>query len=151
MNTFTILVAMKPLRGTYAQNVLVYGTGALNIDGARVGTAAWDAKAMNRCNSPGSARHKGGQPPIGTFEIAPYGDLDTTQGRFPANIVLQDKPEVLRPFPQSDHPRGNVKPTKHTGGSLFWQLSSRGDGQYDHCNDQGSASRFYKQFNGNPT
>jgi len=33
-----IVVARKPVEGTVAQNVLTYGTGALNIDGSRVGT-----------------------------------------------------------------------------------------------------------------
>jgi hypothetical protein len=34
-----IVVARKPLSGTVAGNVLVWGTGGLNIDGCRVGTA----------------------------------------------------------------------------------------------------------------
>jgi len=33
-----ICMARKPLIGTVANNVLTYGTGALNIDGSRVGT-----------------------------------------------------------------------------------------------------------------
>jgi hypothetical protein len=33
-----IVVARKPLAGTVAANVLAYGTGALNIDGSRIGT-----------------------------------------------------------------------------------------------------------------
>jgi site-specific DNA-methyltransferase (adenine-specific) len=33
-----IIVARKPLQGTVAQNVLTHGTGALNIDGCRVGS-----------------------------------------------------------------------------------------------------------------
>jgi site-specific DNA-methyltransferase (adenine-specific) len=32
------VVARKPFKGTVAQNVLAHGTGALNIDGCRVGT-----------------------------------------------------------------------------------------------------------------
>ena len=35
-----ILLARKPLQGTIAQNVLAWGTGALNIDGCRVGGTA---------------------------------------------------------------------------------------------------------------
>jgi hypothetical protein len=33
-----IVVARKPLIGTVAENVLAHGTGALNIDGCRIGT-----------------------------------------------------------------------------------------------------------------
>ena len=34
-----VIVARKPVIGTVANNVLTYGTGALNIDGSRVGTS----------------------------------------------------------------------------------------------------------------
>lgn len=37
-----IAVARKPLAGTVAQNVLAYGTGALNIDGCRVSAVTGD-------------------------------------------------------------------------------------------------------------
>jgi hypothetical protein len=41
-----IVVARKPLIGTVAENVLAHGTGALNIDGCRIGTE--DTSAGNR-------------------------------------------------------------------------------------------------------
>ena len=44
-----ILVCRKPLAGTVAQNVLEWGTGALNIDGCRVGTdgaGRWPANTV---------------------------------------------------------------------------------------------------------
>ena len=46
-----VVVARKPLAGTVAGNVLVYGTGGLNIDGCRVGTDG------------GTTRGEGGQGP----------------------------------------------------------------------------------------
>jgi hypothetical protein len=36
-----MVLARKPLIGTVAANVLTYGTGGLNIDGARVGMKKW--------------------------------------------------------------------------------------------------------------
>jgi len=86
-----ITVARKPLAGTVAENVLAHGTGALNIDGCRVPTAGWDAKAMERVNSPGSGRNYAGtarQTPDGKWD-GPIGTgaMDTTQGRFPANLI----------------------------------------------------------------
>jgi site-specific DNA-methyltransferase (adenine-specific) len=45
-----VIVARKPLSGTVADNVLRYGTGALNIDGCRVGDTAsgrWPANVMH--------------------------------------------------------------------------------------------------------
>jgi site-specific DNA-methyltransferase (adenine-specific) len=37
-----IVVARKPFKGTVAQNVMAHGTGALNVDGCRVGTEEGD-------------------------------------------------------------------------------------------------------------
>lgn len=73
-----IVVARRPLVGTVAANVLEHGTGALNIDGCRVGdplpATTYTQPVMN-----------GGK----------YGDADesrvvttTPAGRWPANIVL---------------------------------------------------------------
>lgn len=44
-----VIVARKPLDGTVAANVTRYGTGALNIDGCRVGDASgrWPANVMH--------------------------------------------------------------------------------------------------------
>jgi DNA modification methylase len=41
-----IIVARKPLIGTVAENVLTHGTGALNIDGSRVG-GRWPANVIH--------------------------------------------------------------------------------------------------------
>jgi DNA modification methylase len=74
-----IVVARKPLIGTVANNVLTYGTGALNIDGSRVGTG-------------GGTREK----PIGTGTksndvYGTYGACMTEKpdnlGRWPANVI----------------------------------------------------------------
>ena len=68
-----ITVARKPLTGTVAANVLEHGTGAINVDGCRVGTE--QLPAMNA-----------GQPRIGTFE---RGVMVTPErvGRWPANLI----------------------------------------------------------------
>ena len=83
-----ICVARKPLTGTVASNVLKWGTGALNIDGSRVGTADW-----------------GSRPPSSPNQI--YGKLDLTDepsvanalGRWPANVIHDGSDEVLAGFP----------------------------------------------------
>lgn len=80
-----ICVARKPLTGTVASNVLEWGTGALNIDGSRVGTELLPAQ-------------KAGQAKIGTFErtemITPE-----REGRWPANVIHDGSDEVLAGFP----------------------------------------------------
>jgi DNA modification methylase len=56
-----IIVARKPLIGTVAENVLTHGTGALNIDGCRVGTdviiGRWPANVI----------HDGSEEVVGLF------------------------------------------------------------------------------------
>lgn len=67
-----IVVGRRPLIGTVAANVLMHGTGALNIDGCRVG----DEERHNP-----SARTNGLAAPVMTT------GRETT-GRWPANVVL---------------------------------------------------------------
>ncbi len=72
-----ILLARKPLAGTVAATVVAHGTGALNIDGCRVGTEI-------RFNPP---RHtKDGSPSLGGGWTATEGS--TAAGRWPANFIL---------------------------------------------------------------
>jgi DNA modification methylase len=83
-------LARKPLEKglTVAQNVQKWGTGAINVDGCRVGTFN-DGAA--RSNTPGAGRMKPGGSPIGTFErSSSSGPLDENQGRWPANLILDE-------------------------------------------------------------
>jgi site-specific DNA-methyltransferase (adenine-specific) len=80
-----VVVARKPLVGTVAANVLEHGTGALNVDGCRVGTEPAFTDRLGRKSSGGllnvteSVRRSSG------------GD-----GRWPVNVVLDpEAAEVL--------------------------------------------------------
>ena len=81
-----ICVARKPLTGTVASNVLEWGTGALNIDGSRVGTADGFG---------------GGTKATSGFVNGYEGDgfVASTQGRWPANVIHDGSDEVLAGFP----------------------------------------------------
>jgi site-specific DNA-methyltransferase (adenine-specific) len=74
-----IVVARKPLVGTVAANVQQHGTGALNIDGARVGTddslpvAGGDHVTTNRVFGKGLGVSSGRSAMLG--------------GRWPANVI----------------------------------------------------------------
>jgi hypothetical protein len=79
----------REVEGTVAEAVLKYGTGGLNIDACRVVTSSGDAKAMERCNTPGSGRMFDSASPIGTFiRSSSSGPLDTSKGRWPTNLVF---------------------------------------------------------------
>jgi DNA modification methylase len=86
-----IVLARKPVEGTIADNVLTYGTGAINIDGSRVDTNG------EKLDVGGRGKHNRGEgygfQPMGDYEI-PEG-----QGRYPANTILAADEEVTALFP----------------------------------------------------
>lgn len=102
-----ITLARKPFGGTVADNVLAHGTGALNIDGCRVGD---EVRVNARSDTPGAGRMRScnlvdrgdGKTPDGR-------DLQTAldyiarskeyaaqevQGRWPANLLHDGSGEV---------------------------------------------------------
>lgn len=74
-----IVMARKPLIGTVATNVIIHGTGALNIDGSRVGNEGGTFKASK---PEGTSNGIYGEGINGTVEI---GQLNS--GRWPANFM----------------------------------------------------------------
>ena len=84
-----IVVARKPLIGTVAANVLAHGTGALNIEGCRVGTEG---------GTRGSDYDK-----TGLFGIGGNGTITQIDaGRWPANLIHDGSEEVEGFFPGDD-------------------------------------------------
>ena len=124
-----ITMARKPLTGTVAANVLEHGTGALNVDGCRVGTDGGTTRS----------------------EQAPYAEsgwrtgrkIETLNaGRWPANLIHDGSDEVAGLFPANAGAFAPVrgtepsKPAKNTYGEY-----ARGEGAFH--NDTGSAARFF--------
>ena len=83
-----IVMARKPLIGTVAANVLQHGTGALNIDGARVemGDEYDPAKIQRQQNSSGAIEGAFGAASLIGKEIPTY----NARGRWPANVILDE-------------------------------------------------------------
>jgi len=69
-----IVVARKPLVGTVAANVLAHGTGALNIDGCRVGTE-------------GGTTRSGQAPYAASGWRTGHEIVELNAGRWPANVI----------------------------------------------------------------
>jgi site-specific DNA-methyltransferase (adenine-specific) len=82
-----ITVARKPLYGTVAANVLAHGTGALNIDGCRVGddVVGWGG---GQGGSPDPTQSKGRNYRMAAGEARPV------TGRWPANLVHDGSEEA---------------------------------------------------------
>ena len=79
-----ITLARKPLVGTVAANVLAHGTGAINVDGCRIGS-----DDDTRRNSAGGDN---GMIGTATFRIRERRADDQTapSGRWPANVLLDE-------------------------------------------------------------
>lgn len=135
-----IVLARKPLIGTVVENVLRYGTGALNIAGCRVEISETDSVAMERCNTPGSGRHLLVKQTgvYGRYDGA-AGNLNTKQGRWPANLVHDGSPEVLAVFP-ADQPSCN-SPAKGPAKNEFFKGNDHQGAIYP--GERGSAARFF--------
>lgn len=128
-----IVMARKPLsEGTVAANVLAHGTGGINVDGCRIGVSEADAKAMERANTPGSARFQKGEFFKGLDAAQPY---ETTKGRWPANILFDESAAQIL-----DLQTGVTSSTKRTG--VLGEFAGQESVEIGHS-DSGGASRFF--------
>lgn len=134
-----IILARKPLSGTVAANVQEHGTGALNIDGCRIGTEVetWPA---TRSYGPGQLQ-PGGKGDTQATGKAPA-------GRWPANICHDGSEEVLAVFPETESGTGAVKRASGSDGhgnrGPAYGSESRPAGlPMIEYGDKGSASRFF--------
>jgi len=75
-----IVLARKPLDGTVAANVLGHGTGALNIDGCRIGSAGGTKKGAQ------GQRRNGDNADFTTGGTV----VPLQEGRWPANIIFDE-------------------------------------------------------------
>ena len=124
-----IVVARKPLTGTVAGNVLTYGTGALNIDACRVeasGRPLIESRAEASVSTFGDglngSRHAG----------------STDQGRWPANVVL-DEDQAAALDEQSGESQARIGKPRGAASGDGWGMTATGS-EYD---DLGGASRFF--------
>lgn len=132
-----IVLARKPLRGTVARNVQTFGTGAINVDGCRVGTTK---------NVPSSApRDRIGQIAKGdergrTMDTSGF---DPNIGRWPANVLLDEAAAAVLDAQSGE----SVTPSKMgRGGKRDANVGGYAMGRQDGMpcyGDRGGASRFF--------
>jgi site-specific DNA-methyltransferase (adenine-specific) len=126
-----IVVARKPLIGTVAENVLTYGTGGLNIDASRIGT-----ESITINNYPVGFDPKGNLN--GLTQVGQEYESKTSQGRWPANLILDEYTAELL-----DEQSGQSGTTTTKVGQ-YDSRSGFGGGQINIRHpDSGGASRFF--------
>ena len=133
-----ICVARKELDGTVADNVLKWGTGALNIDGCRIGDFANITQHGGR-DGEESAERRYTDEGSTNFAMKPGPRGGAPEGRWPANILHDGSDEVLAAFPDADGAVSNGKSGQqgiaHEGFGAMAQMPSYAD--------SGSAARFF--------
>ena len=136
-----ITVARKPLVGTVAANVLAHGTGALNIDGCRVG---WPDGVAPEIGTPGW----GG--PAKKLTAVPGQEGETVErsapsqlGRWPANLIHDGSDEVVAQFPAQAGASAPVKGTEASRASVGRVTGERERVAGAFHGDTGSAARFF--------
>lgn len=133
-----IIVARKPLDGTVAANVLKYGTGAINVDGCRVGTElVVSLKGLGQNANMNDDNWKGiGSRPASTVSV----------GRWPANLIHDGSDEVVGLFPQTGVSSGGGGHKKHgigSGNGIYGVYGHRDCPANVGLGDSGSAARFF--------
>jgi site-specific DNA-methyltransferase (adenine-specific) len=122
-----ITVARKPLvEKTVAANVQTHGTGAINVDGCRVGVES----TKRTCNGVGQSS---------SFDMAASGEHrvnGSDAGRWPANLIHDGSDEVVGLFPDGGAHGGKGKFVQHSWGD-------REPTKQNIEPSKGSAARFF--------
>lgn len=143
-----VIIARKPLDGTVAGNVLKHGTGAINIDGCRIGTS--------KRIPGGRPSHNKGNQVYGQYKpkTGEEDGYNPNMGRFPANLIHDGSEEVVELFPETKSGRAAEGGHKRThdnmkkgsdvyGGGRGISGTSSTDDAGTLYGDSGSAARFF--------
>jgi site-specific DNA-methyltransferase (adenine-specific) len=130
------ILARKPLVGTVAANVLAHGTGALNVDGCRIGTSK-DVPASAPKDRIGQAS-KGDE----RGRTADTDGFDPNVGRWPANVTLDEEAAALLDEQSGERTSGEKRGGKYARTTGVHEGGQRVDGATCYA-DTGGASRFF--------
>ncbi len=132
-----IVVAMKPIDGTYVNNALTWGVAGLWIDGGRVAHGNdVDLSLIQHTRQDGRPEQWRMNRSQNGREIPTY----KPEGRFPANFIHDGSDEVKELFPQTGKSSGGRIGNKGSALNMMGTDYEAGDPGYG---DSGSAARFF--------
>ncbi len=132
-----IIVAMKPIEGTYAQNAEKWGVAGINVDGGRIEAAdqdVLDAAVKRMTGNIVQVNNSTGNFVAGAKSIQPK----SAKGRWPANLLLDEDAAAMLDE-QSGVSPSNYRHDKGMATGMFPGKHRTGHG----VNDSGGASRFF--------
>ena len=140
-----IVVAMKPLDGTYVENALKWGVAGMWIDGGRIDFKdEADYLESTQKNRHGDFNSNNGirVPTKGIYhgDNRPPVNYEPKQGRFPSNFTHDGSDEVLELFPDTGKSTGGRIGNKGSMLNMMGTEYEAGDPGYG---DEGSAARFF--------
>jgi site-specific DNA-methyltransferase (adenine-specific) len=133
-----IVMARKPFKGNVAQNVLEWGTGGINIDDSRVGTEQIKSyQTEKNVFNP-------------DYKIKATKDFTISEGRWPANIILDEEAGEVLDQQSGISGTGKKKIGKerqnffHNENTIFEVKNNSFTNQrIEDYGDKGGASRFF--------
>ena len=129
-----IVVARKPLsEKTVAKNVLKWGTGGINIDGCRVGTEEMKARPSGKTSRAYQSE-----------ETTTAGGMgEDKQGRFPANIILDEEAGKMLDEQSGVSKGGKTYNYKDKQYKVEGFIKDNKPNSPSNRGDKGGASRFF--------
>lgn len=127
-----ILLAMKPLDGTFAHNAIEHGVAGLNIDGTRIGTDGGGTRCTNRDGDGKCQGHSGSWKTI-------HGP-ETQSSRWPANLLLDEASAAMLDAQSGERESGSRRAGVRSG---MGYNGASGDGGPSIEGSSGAASRFF--------
>ena len=138
-----VVVARKPLVGTVAANVLLWGVGGLNIDGSRIGfTSAADQASATPQGKVTSNSMAGAAPDVEGGQRKEIERPDNSKGRWPANIILDEYTAGLLDEQSGISKDGTAVKHNSAGKNIFSSTIKPTSDDMGYGNS-GGASRFF--------
>jgi DNA modification methylase len=135
-----ILVRKKCSEKTVAANVLKYGTGGINIDASRIGIAVSDPHLRHNT----VINKDDGDVFMGNLRIGEGPNHGPThQGRFPANLVLDEEAAAMLDEQSGDLGKSAGGNSKNVGNKVYGKYEDDLDRKPCGFGDKGGASRFF--------
>lgn len=132
-----IIMAQKPLSEKgFAENVLKWGTGGINVDGCRVGTE----EIRNNLHVPNNNMKF-----AKTDKTIELNSFTINSGRYPANVITDGSDEVLEDFAQYGESKGTPPHIGKSKENNNIKFNASDIINYTGYDDTGTPARYFMQ------